>query len=418
MFFSNICLFPVIITDGTSTPAKQHPHARKLDESEVLIVSPSFGNNQDANSEIDQNDSHINTEDSLIGNNSNDNNLLDTSHVSVVTVGEEQVKVKDSSNNTHKELHMIPDSISDLSNISINNDSGDDLNISSRSYTKHNNKLNGDIHYNNSREDVSIIVNKKKTKPRISPDSSVGSMDGSRTHSESGSLRSHANSTPPATKLLDRSDAESIATTVSHDSNIGDDDQQVQLRRAVEQTKEQKEEQQMHKRTPRSKEEMHLNNLKKKTRKRTRKFEIDGVQVTTTTSKVIYGDDENNRLYNDHIFRKQELRELKLLQKQEKKQFYDLQSKEHVAREQQDKKFEQERIALERTYEADMDVLARQHRQSVEKYEQQQESELKNTSKKIRGEQERDLKIVSLRKKCHSIYLVIFDIIFFSSVIV
>lgn len=53
----------------------------------------------------------------------------------------------------------------------------------------------------------------------------------------------------------------------------------------------------------RSKEELELINLKKKTRKRTRKFEIDGVVVTTTTSKVIYGDDDNDRIYDDHIFR-------------------------------------------------------------------------------------------------------------------
>ena len=62
-------------------------------------------------------------------------------------------------------------------------------------------------------------------------------------------------------------------------------------------------------------------NLKKKTRKRTRKFEIDGVVVTTTTSKIIYGDEENQKFYDEHYFRKQELRELKLLQKQEQKQF-------------------------------------------------------------------------------------------------
>ena len=62
-------------------------------------------------------------------------------------------------------------------------------------------------------------------------------------------------------------------------------------------------------------------NLKKKTRKRTRKFEIDGVIVTTTTSKIIYGDEENQTFYDEHYFRKQELRELKLLQKQEQKQF-------------------------------------------------------------------------------------------------
>lgn len=39
--------------------------------------------------------------------------------------------------------------------------------------------------------------------------------------------------------------------------------------------------------TFRSKEDIQMANLKKKTRKRTRKFEIDGVIVTTTTSKVL-----------------------------------------------------------------------------------------------------------------------------------
>ena len=39
-------------------------------------------------------------------------------------------------------------------------------------------------------------------------------------------------------------------------------------------------------RPPRTKEEIELSNLKKKTRKRTRRFEVDGVVVTTTTSKV------------------------------------------------------------------------------------------------------------------------------------
>lgn len=52
-----------------------------------------------------------------------------------------------------------------------------------------------------------------------------------------------------------------------------------------------------------SKEESELRALKKKTRKRTRKFEIDGVIVTTTTSKVIYGDDDPNSGYDDQLFR-------------------------------------------------------------------------------------------------------------------
>lgn len=267
-------------------------------------------------------------------------------------------------------------------------------------------KTNGQIGQRD--DDVNIIVNKKKTKPKISPDSSVGSMD-SRAQSECGSIRSSDKEIYPGPnhqghsivseafsnfekfqtfKINDfpfksiqhRSDAES---TNSHDScNPEPNEDSVIIRRPK------------HERSERTKEEIEMRNLKKKTRKRTRKFEIDGVQVTTTTSKVIYGDDENGKMYDDHIFRKQELRELKMLQKQEKKQFLDLQIKEQASKEQQERRFDQERIALERTYEADMDALTRQHRQLVEKTEQQQEADLRATSKKIRAEQERDLKLV------------------------
>ena len=45
---------------------------------------------------------------------------------------------------------------------------------------------------------------------------------------------------------------------------------------------------------------------------------------------MIYGDEENERFYDEHYFRKQELRELKLLQKQEQKQFQDLAFKNQV----------------------------------------------------------------------------------------
>lgn len=374
---------------------------RKLDESEVLIVSPAGIFEEDL-VEHNQTDGQITR-----------TNQLDTSHVSVVTVGDEQVKVKDSS-------HLLADSNSDLSNVS-HAESSDGIEF----ITTHA-KTNGQIIYNSKRssssreDDVNIIVRSgsgdgsNMVKKRVSPDSSVdcsSSMDSpTRAHSENGSMRSsnHDGSKPNHVGIAvtnnnnnkhhhDRSDAESISTTTSHDSREPDDLEGVQLRR--------KEPQEIvivppasPKRPTRTKEEIQIANLKKKTRKRTRKFEIDGVQVTTTTSKIIYGDDENGRMYDDHIFRKQELRELKLLQKQEKKQFHDLQAKELIAKEQQDKKFEQERLALERTYEADMDVLARQHKQTVEKYEQQQENELRNTSKKIRMEQERELKLVSRRE--------------------
>ncbi|XP_053659605.1 STE20-like serine/threonine-protein kinase [Anopheles marshallii] len=521
--------------------------ARKLDESEVLIVSSGYDDRREVLLADDMNAGSPDRDVDAYGDgdafNASSNNLLnnssklllDTSHVSVVTVGEEEIKVKDSSQH-HPQLinnprmsphHYHHDSTSDLSNVSCGpSESSDDVKVdivvgaggrqqmsqqqqvqqhlhqqqrspsgSSLSLPSqtgkvgtgggsiiNGNRYNGGTEFHESREDVSIIVNKRKIeKSRISPDSSVGSLEGGGSvrsastpihqnhhahqhggvagvviagnhHQRSGS----SGTAPPAISskhLHDRSDAESIATTTSHDSRehaAVELEEEVTLRRKPALDLEDEKVPSSVSGTVSSgsstlvsnaggnsvatttagtpgavgaavtaatgtggtvaggngtagikqkanrnftKEELHLQNLKKKTRKRTRKFEIDGVQVTTTTSKVIYSDEDNNKLYDDHLFRKQELRELKMLQKQEKKQFYDLQGKEAIAKEQQEKKFEQERLQLERTFEADMDVLARQHRQTVEKFEQQQEAELRNTSKKIRAEQERDLKL-------------------------
>jgi len=128
----------------------------------------------------------------------------------------------------------------------------------------------------------------------------------------------------------------------------------------------------------------------KKTLTRTRKFVIDGVVVTTTTSKVIYGDEDKPR--EDHVLRKQELRELKMLQKMENKQFQDLAVKAQITRDQLEKRFETEMATLIRNYDNDLEALNRQQKTLVEKAEQQQEMDLKFASKKIRTEQEKEMK--------------------------
>lgn len=334
-------------------------HARKLDESEVLIVSPSYADD----------DSAYNT--ASASQDQSDQLTMDTSHVSVVTVGDEVIKVKDSS-------HRQP---------------------------------NGVIP-----EDVSIIVNRFKPgqeqEKRISPDSSLGS-------SENGSVRGGRRGVEVQ---VTGGDADSIGTNTSQESrnevdnnnkhqqalimpppppSVTNHHQQQPLALAIDEEDEaadvvvirQKPRTKPSAMSGLTKEEIELRNLRKKTRKRTRKFEIDGVQMTTTTSRVIYGDEENGRIYDDHDFRKQELRELKLLQKQEKKQQTELHVKEQLAKEQQDRRFEHERTSLEKTYEADMDTLARQHKQLIEKTEQTQENELRSSSKRIRSEQEQELKI-------------------------
>merc|ERR1719394_1187452 len=143
---------------------------------------------------------------------------------------------------------------------------------------------------------------------------------------------------------------------------------------------------------PMTKEDIQKMNLKKKTRKRTRKFEIDGVTVTTTTSKVIYRDEESETFYDEHYFRKQELRDLKLLQKQEQKQFQDLAFKNQLVKEQQEKRFEMERTTLMKNYDNDLSSMIDSQKKQVDKCEQQQHEELKVSSKRIRNEQEKELK--------------------------
>lgn len=380
---------------------------KKLDESEVIIVSPI----------VDV--------------------LQDTSHVSVVTVGDDGEQVKDSSmskkRNVARSSHSDVTSSNERSSLRSDSDgdesdrrskvivattttveSSDADDYAEKSAKK---KMNGLIRNEevataaaapspHHQADHGKITTKAVVKPskeakssgakekRVSPDS----FEGSRSQSDSSSIRSHTPS-----KSIDRSDAESISTTISQDSRESNkenrlmgqhaqhtealDVEEVVLRRKPDYGREVASS-----RPTRTKEDIQMMNLKKKTRKRTRKFEIDGVVVTTTTSKVIYGDDENGKVYDDQIFRKQELRELKMLQKMEQKQFQDLAQKAQFSKDQQEKRFEQERQLLERNAEADLEALARQQRQQIERAEAQQEVDLRLASKKIRSEQERELK--------------------------
>lgn len=365
---------PIVLTDVSKRICK------KLDESEVVIVSPIA------------------------------DELQDTSHVSVVTVGDDKEQVKDSSISKKHNVIRTGSSHSDLSlneRSSLKSDSGDEsgkmivatTTIESPDTDNYDRKkMNGLIKNEISHHAEDKIIKAVKPKEvnvkglkekRVSPDS----FEGSRSQSDSSSIRSHTPS-----KSIDRSDAESISTTISQDSRESNKEhilnqpqhtevevEEVVLRRKSDYNREVS-------RPTRTKEDIQMMNLKKKTRKRTRKFEIDGVVVTTTTSKVIYGDDENGKVYDDQIFRKQELRELKMLQKMEQKQFQDFSQKAQFNKDQQEKRFEQERQILERNAEADLETLARQQRQQIERAEAQQEIDLRLASKKIRSEQERELK--------------------------
>ncbi|CAH1173549.1 unnamed protein product [Phaedon cochleariae] len=360
------------------------PLAKRLDESEVMITDASYV-----------------IDDSGLDVGEDTSRLLDTSHVSVVKIDEEKVQVHDSTSYLSEKSGDSRGSTSDLSNTSSGGKSGS---TKSGEYGGGTHILleggstggGGSLAYHltnggaaparsHSREDD---YRNRLNNGKVYSESFESAMS-DRSHSDCGSVRStdsHRRPISGASKSLEQSDVESISLASQgsrgsnekedkrHVTDSGDHEVEVVLRKP-----------------PKTKAETAAMQIRK-TRKRTRKFVIDGVLITTTTSKVIYGDEDNYNLSDPHSDRKQELRELKYLQKQEQKQFQDLAAKEQLAIEQQDRKFEQERATLERTFENDLEMLSRQQRAQIERAEAHQDADLRATSKKIRGEQERDLK--------------------------
>ena len=97
-----------------------------------------------------------------------------------------------------------------------------------------------------------------------------------------------------------------------------------------------------------------------------------------------------------------------MLQKDEQKKFQDLAVKAQTARDQQERRFDQETAYLIRGYDTELETTTRTQKQQVERAEQIQESDLRNASKKIRSEQVH-LDIISLPPSC---YLLLFFLFF------
>ncbi|KAM5299135.1 serine/threonine-protein kinase 10 [Ctenodactylus gundi] len=128
--------------------------------------------------------------------------------------------------------------------------------------------------------------------------------------------------------------------------------------------------------------------LHNKTLKRTRKFVVDGVEVSITTSKIISEDEKKDE--EMRFLRRQELRELRLLQKEEHRNQTQLSNKHELQLEQMHKRFEQEIHAKKKFFDTELENLERQQKQQVEKMEQDHAVRRREETKRIRLEQERD----------------------------
>lgn len=129
-------------------------------------------------------------------------------------------------------------------------------------------------------------------------------------------------------------------------------------------------------------------NIQNKTLKRTRKFVVDGVEVSVTTSKIISDDEKKDE--EMRFLRRQELRELKLLQKEEHKAQAVLNMKLIQQKENMIRRFEQEKTTKKKFYDNELETLERQQKQQIEKMEQDHATHLREENKRIRAEQDRE----------------------------
>ncbi|KRY57483.1 Serine/threonine-protein kinase 10, partial [Trichinella britovi] len=136
--------------------------------------------------------------------------------------------------------------------------------------------------------------------------------------------------------------------------------------------------------------------------KKTRVFVVDGIQVTSTTYHVMADEDANlYKVKEDFRLRKVELQELRRLQKEEVRQFQELETRGNVAREQQARKSEQDTQTLLRQYENDIENLTRYQKKQLEDAERVQEEDTKMAMKRLKLEEEREVKLFreSLRQE-------------------
>lgn len=125
----------------------------------------------------------------------------------------------------------------------------------------------------------------------------------------------------------------------------------------------------------------------KKTLKRTRKFLVDGVEVSVTTSKIITDDEKKDE--EMRFLRRQELRDLRLLQKEQHRSLTVLNMKLKEQREQMHRRFDQEMNAKKKYYDTELEALEKHQKQTIERMEMEHSNSLREEGKRIRVEQEK-----------------------------
>ncbi|XP_038241032.1 serine/threonine-protein kinase 10-like [Dermochelys coriacea] len=126
----------------------------------------------------------------------------------------------------------------------------------------------------------------------------------------------------------------------------------------------------------------------RRTVKKTRKFVVDGKEVSVTTSKTIGEVDTKGEKMRSA--RRQELHELRLLQKEEQRAQSQLEQKLHQQREQMFRHIEQEMTTKKQYYDHEVENLERHHRQARERQEHEFTTRLRDEAKRLKALQQKD----------------------------
>uniref|UniRef100_A0A671QSZ1 non-specific serine/threonine protein kinase n=1 Tax=Sinocyclocheilus anshuiensis TaxID=1608454 RepID=A0A671QSZ1_9TELE len=127
----------------------------------------------------------------------------------------------------------------------------------------------------------------------------------------------------------------------------------------------------------------------RRTVKRTRKFMVDGREISVTTSKVFSEGDKKEQQMR--CSRRQELHALKLLQREEQREHGQLEQKLQQQREQMFRHIEQEMTSKKQYYDGELERLEKQYQQQSSQMEAEHTSRLREDARRLKAQQEKEL---------------------------
>ncbi|XP_028929188.1 serine/threonine-protein kinase 10-like isoform X2 [Ornithorhynchus anatinus] len=129
--------------------------------------------------------------------------------------------------------------------------------------------------------------------------------------------------------------------------------------------------------------------LLRKTVKKTRRFVVDGKEVSVTTSRPVGEADHSSE--KRRSARRQELHELRLLQKEEQRAQSQLDQRHHQQREQLFRHIEQEMTGKKQHYDREIEALERHYQLTSERLEAEHNQRVRNEVRRLKSQQQKDL---------------------------